>query len=224
MGNGERLDVAINLGRARLDRAAGRFWSHRALAALLPDFYFELWSVARAGIPLMRRAEEAALGLGAEPGARELADYLAGHQEEERDHGEWLLEDMTAAGWSREAAVARIPSADAAALVGTPGYYVDHVHPVAVLGYLVAIEGTPPVHAELEAIERRTGLPRAAFRTLHEHASLDPTHRAELRALLDVLPMTPRQSQCVSLCALATIDNVAALLDGIVERRERMAS
>ena len=76
--------------------------------------------------------------------AKRLADYLSKHISEEQGHDEWLLEDMEVLGIERKAVLKRVPIPTATALAGTQYYWIFHVHPVALLGFLAVMEGSPP--------------------------------------------------------------------------------
>ena len=57
----------------------------------------------------------------------------------------------------------RIPPPSAAALAGAQYYWIRHVHPVAILGFIAVLEGTPPDVEFFENLADRIGLPRQAF-------------------------------------------------------------
>jgi hypothetical protein len=96
-----------------------------------------------------------------------------------------------------------------AAFIGTLCFSIWHRHPVAILGFL-ALEA---FHPDLETVERlieQTGLPRAGFGQLLLHARLDPHHAADLKRLVDTLPLEPHHEELIGLLALLTIE---ALVD-----------
>jgi hypothetical protein len=175
--------------------------------------------VIRASVPLMTAAARrcAALAQPAEgegdPVAGPLATYLGGHIAEETGHDDWLLADLRAAGRDPAAVLATPPGPAVARMVGAPYYWVEHHHPVALLGYIAVLEGNAPPPGLATVLERQTGLPAAAFRTLAAHADLDTGHTAGLDDLLDDLPLRPRHRTAVAVCALHTVDAFAALLD-----------
>ena len=63
-------------------------------------------------------------------------------------------------GFAREDVLKRIPPPSAAALAGAQYYWIRHVHPVALLGFIAVLEGTPPDVAFFEATADRIGVPR----------------------------------------------------------------
>lgn len=104
----------------------------------------------------------------------ELKAFYAKHLEDERGHAKWLKEDLGDHPIELHFT--------AAALAGTAGYLVRHVHPVSLLGYMLALEGTPIPMEYVEAVEREHG--KSAARTLRLHAEEDPKHFKELQAFL----------------------------------------
>ncbi|MFJ9560552.1 iron-containing redox enzyme family protein [Streptomyces fuscichromogenes] len=173
--------------------------------------------MVRASVPLMERAlsrcelhaPDDALG---EP----LARYLAVHIDEERHHDDWLLEDLAAAGGPLEPPV---PSADVAALVGAQYYWIEHRHPVCLLGYMTVLEGHAPAPWLADRLAERTGLPYDAFRTVRHHAVLDTGHSEELDRLVDRLPLDAAQEAAVAVSALYTVTGVAGVLTRITTER-----
>lgn len=200
--------------------ALDRFWSQPDIASRYPELLFHIYSVVRATVPVMevarRRAEELA---GCDPVAAGVADYLAHHIPEELHHDEWLLDDMVALGASREAVLRRLPSATAAALVGTLYYWVIHAHPLAWMGYAAVAEGHPPSENFLYGVMQRTGIPAEGFRTYLKHARLDPHHAREMDEVIDRLPLTPEHNSLIGVVAFQTMHHLAALFEGLTGTR-----
>ncbi len=138
------------------------------------------------------------------------------HIEEETGEDEWALRDLEVLGVERSTALAHVPSPNVARLVGAQYYWVLHVDPIAVLGYLAALERDPPSSDFIEELIRRTGHDRAAFRTLIAHAERDPEHADELDELLDHIELTGTQWELVSLSALSTVQMLARVLRELV--------
>lgn len=201
----ELLRLRLALARGEYDAAAEVLWLHPHLAERFPDYLYRIHSIIRASVPLMEEAlEQAAARAQDDPSCAALADYLAHHVPEERHHDEWLLDDLEVLGVSRADVWARQPSPTVAALVGAQYYWIRHQHPIAILGYIAVLEGTPPTEEHVEGIIERTGLPPAAFRTFIKHARLDPHHRDDLDAALDAMPLTDEQELLVTTSALET--------------------
>jgi hypothetical protein len=217
LGNSEALRLELRLADAAAAGAAAAFWSHPDLTRLFPEYLFAVHSCIRASTPLMQEAlDRARLSAGTDRVAHGLASYLERHIHDEDGHDAWLLEDMAALGLRRDEILARIPSHRAACMVGSQYYWIRHVHPVAILGYIAVLEGQPAAAGELREIQRRTGLPAAAFRTLLEHAELDVDHAQELYDVIDALPLTAAHSVLVGASALQTIEHMGGMFQDLL--------
>jgi hypothetical protein len=213
LSNSDVLWSKISLAEARLNSATHAFWSHPDLAEILPPFLVQLHRVMKGGIDLMRIARERALALSGDPVAAIVAEYLEQHILEEKDHDAWLMNDIGTLGISPENVSKATPLESVVSLLGAQYFWALNIHPVAVFGYLIVLEGKPPVAAELESIRLRTGLPATAFRCLLEHADNDPHHIADLNQTLDSMPLTAEQEKYVALSAFHTIDAVASVFE-----------
>lgn len=180
-------------------------WSHPSLRSFYPELMLTVHAIVRASVPLMKAAREQALLLApADTACAQLVSWLEQHIQEEAHHDEWLLEDLEHLGVSREAALRRIPSPRVAQMVGAQYYWIQHVHPLALLGYIAVLEGEPIRREELELAIARTGLPRPAFRTFFEHSDLDEKHCEDVERILDELPLSSEQQTLISVSALLT--------------------
>lgn len=198
--------------------ATGRqLWEHPRIRDLYPEYLVATHGVIRASVPLMERALERAQATD-DPAAAGLAEYLEHHVDEERGHDDWLLEDLQVLGRSRDEVLARPPSTSVAALVGAQYYWIEHHHPVALLGYIGLLEGYPPTIADVDALMTRTGYEREAFRTLIRHAELDPLHRDDFDEMLDRLPLSPEQSAVIGLSGLYSINAFTRVVVDIMEQ------
>jgi Iron-containing redox enzyme len=193
------------------------FLAHPRISDLYPEYLFSSQCIARASIPLMEAARGRALDMAEDdPIATPLAKYLEGHIIEEKGHDEWFLEDLEVLGWDRSTVLTRPPSSTVASMVGAQYYWVLHNHPVALLGFLTALESNPPSRSLIDELIARTGHPPKAFRTLIEHADLDPHHEEELYGLLDELLLTREQSTVLGLSAIHTLHMTAVSIEEIV--------
>ncbi len=203
----------IHLAEQRLSAASDRFWNHPQLATLYPSFLIQLHHIVCGGLDLMAFAATRAASLTHDPSAVIAATYLRHHIEEEQDHAGWLLRDIATLGIDPQQVRATPPLPSVISLLGGRYFWIAHAHPVAVFGYLIVLEGSPPLIHQLDEIQRRTQLPPDSFRCLRSHAEDDPAHLADLNRTLDSMPLSPQQSSRIALEAFATIDAVADLLD-----------
>ncbi len=212
------LALKLRLASASVRASTLRFWEHPNLRQMFPHFMLDLYSIMRCSVPLMEAAEAEAKRLAPnDPVAAMLVPYLAHHQEEERPHADWHLDDLVVLGMDREKVAASSPSPLVANLIGAQYAWIFHGHPVALLGYMIQLEGNPPTRQHIEEIREVTGYPAEAFRCLLVHAENDPHHDADLNELLDAMPLTPAQNTLVAMSALHAAESIAALLDHLVD-------
>jgi hypothetical protein len=208
----------IELVLPALLRAGRRLFDHPRITELYPEYLFMSHCIIRASVPLMERARHVAQALPGDGVAAIVADYLGTHIEEERHHDDWLLEDLAALGLRREEVLTRPPSAIVAAFVGAQYYWIEHYHPVALLGYVTLLEGYPPVASEIEQLQRRTGFGPDAFRTLSLHGELDPHHGEELDEVLNSLPLIEQQRTALGLSAIASVQHMTDAVEEVLQR------
>ena len=126
----------------------------------------------------LMRASGPLLELAVERSSGALRDYYASHLAEEKDHATWLAEDMDLLG----EAPAKLDHA-VAATAGAQYYYLRHIGPQALLGYIAAMEFRPMPLADVETLEKVYGAP--AIRTVRYHAEHDTEHAKELARVID---------------------------------------
>jgi hypothetical protein len=126
--------------------------------------------IMQSSVPLMEFAATKAGG--------ELRDYLREHAAEERQHATWMAEDIAKLGET-------LPRFDhaVAATAGAQYYYLQHVGPHALLGYMAAMEFRPMPMAHVEALARIYG--EDVIRTLRLHAVSDVEHGKALARVID---------------------------------------
>jgi Iron-containing redox enzyme len=212
-----RLRHKIGLASLRLEAASSGFWNHPRLVELYPHALVTSYTIVRATVPLMEKGRDRARQLASrDPLCAEIVTYLEGHIPEECGHDEWILDDLEVLGVGRKQASQSLPSPTSAAMVGAQYYWIEHVHPVAVLGYIAVLEGDPPREEDIGRVIERSGLPPSSFSTLLRHAKLDPYHRADLDAALDRMPMSSDQRDVLGVSALATLSLLAQVLEEVV--------
>ena len=127
----------------------------------------------------------------------ELRDFYLKHLEDERHHAKWQREDL--------GDHPIVLDFRAAGIAGMAMYLVRHVHPVALLGYMQALEGKPIPMELVEAVEREHG--KQAGRTLRIHAKDDPKHIVELLAF----PVPDKWRPLVENTRLQTLKHIEGL-------------
>jgi hypothetical protein len=220
-GAGVVLRFELELALPLLLAAGRRLIEHPRVRDVYPDYLVASHGVVRASVPLLERALACARPAAArDEAAAGLVAYLERHADEERGEDEWILEDLEALGRSREEALARPPSPSVAALVGAQYYWIEHHDPVAILGYIGALEGYPPRPADVEELIERTGYGREAFRSLVRHAEVDQAHSAEFFDVLDGLPLSERQLAVIGLSALHSVRAYTRVIEDVLATAE----
>ncbi|MGH9773544.1 MAG: iron-containing redox enzyme family protein [Candidatus Acidiferrales bacterium] len=204
------LQMKIQLVNPRTLSNTPSVLTHPRLKEFYSDMLFMLYSTIWATVPLLEAACKVSQELAASDAvARGLAPYYETHAAEELHHDEWMLEDMEVLGMDRAEILRRLPPATLAEVVGAQYYWIYHYHPVALLGYLAALETDPVPASVVEKAAAESGVPRAAFRTVLLHAEHDFDHRDELNRLIDRLPLEPHHVKVISESAM----RVAAAYD-----------
>ncbi|SFM76124.1 iron-containing redox enzyme family protein [Rugamonas rubra] len=164
------------------------------------DYLCLLHQIVRASIPLMELARSRC-DL-ADPLEARLAQYFTGHIREEGGHADILLADLELAGLDAAQVLARTPAPALAEMVGAQYYWILHHSPLALLGYIAFLEGTPPSPGAIAYWATATGLPPAAFHSLRLHGDADPLHRRELDDFIDSLALDAAGTALVGLSAM----------------------
>jgi hypothetical protein len=102
--------------------------------------------------------------------------------------------------------------------VGSQYYWIEHVHPVGLLGYIALLEGYPPSPRDVAHLQAVTGYGAEAFRTLRLHADLDPHHGQDLDDVLDRLPLTHQQRTLIGVSALTSVEAFAQAQEELLDR------
>lgn len=213
----ERVRNRIGLATRPLLDIYRRLKVHPRLDVLYPEYLVRTHMIIRASVPLMQVALEQARALPDDPVAIPLAAYLDAHIGEEAAHDEWVLDDLAELGLDRSFVLAQMPPPAVAAMVGAQYYWVAHHHPVALLGYIVVLEGYPARSEDIEEMIERSGLPSAAFQTWAKHADLDPNHNRDLDDLLDSLPLTTDEASCICVSGMTTVRFAVAAFGELFE-------
>jgi hypothetical protein len=215
------LRAKISLVSAPLHTAALAFWNHPRLAQIYPQYLFHNHAIVRASVPLMKAALDRALTFSKrDPVAGGLVDYLSQHIPEETSHDDWLLDDLAVLGIDRTELLKRMPPPAVATLVGAQYYWILHFHPVALLGYIAVLEGTPPDIEHVKSVATRSGVPIEAFSTMLKHSRLDPYHRDDLDRMLDGLRLTPEHSALLGVSAFHTVHWLSRVIEDAIRQPE----
>lgn len=217
--NSHVLRAKMRIVRGPLHKKQQQFWHRDHLAMRIPAFLIFIHQVIRASVPLMDMARAYAAQAGpADLVSSGLEKYLSEHIEEERNHDEWILDDLESAGFDRATVTERVPPASVASLVGAQYYWIRHCHPVALLGYIAVLEGSPPSTEHVDHLQKESGLPASIFRTYRLHGELDPNHMRDFDQMLDTLPLSRSEESLVGISAINTIYLLAQSFDELDSR------
>lgn len=112
-----------------------------------------------------------------------VAEYI----EEECGHQEWILDDIAACGYDRDAARRQLPHAATELMIAYAYDMAQRVDPLGFFGMVQVLEGTSIAMADRAAqiIRDTLGLPEAAFSYLRSHGALDISHVQFFQQLMD---------------------------------------
>ena len=212
----ERLDATLALCAGPLEAVFTRLWNNRDPQEMIPAFLVMLHQIMRASVPVMEAAIRRLDEIGSDDPLRlPLMKYYQHHIKEERDHDVWALEDLEAAGFDAAAVLRQMPPPSVARLAGAQRYWVEHHHPVTLLGCIMVLESFPPSDPVIDDIRDRSGLPEAAFRTFRMHGKVDPYHSAEVRETIDRLPLTRRDVEMITTSLVACMQSLTECIAGL---------
>src|SRR5262245_40516766 len=219
----QRLRRRLALVLPCLASATMDLLDHPRFREVYLDYGFTQHAMVRASVRLLETALGRAREIeSADAVAAALVPYFVQHIKEEMHHDEWILQDLELIGVDRARVLARPVSATIAGLVGAQYYWAQHCHPVALLGYLLVIEGNPPTPDLVERLVEQTGHPRQAFQFVEKHAQLDPHHRDDLHTLVDGLPLNAVHLALIGTSALHTVHGVTLVWREISESTPRI--
>ncbi len=213
-----RLRASLDLLLPAMSQVGTRLWTHDDLATLYPRYLVAVHTMIRASVPLMEEALRVTRDSYLDqPCGRQLEEYFVKHIPEEMWHDDWVLDDLERIGFPRTVATGHTPSPTVAAMVGAQYYYIRHVHPAVLLGYIGVLEGYPPAEELARMASERTGYPIEAFRTLRKHAHLDPHHRDDLDAAYDAMPLDADLHALIRNNAVRTLGYLVAMVEEILD-------
>jgi pyrroloquinoline quinone (PQQ) biosynthesis protein C len=128
-----------------------------------------------------------------------LREAVAEYIEEELGHQEWILNDIAACGFDKEAARASTPSAATELMVAYAYDMVQRVNPVGFFGMVFVLEGTSITVATqaAESIAKQLNLPGEAFTYLNSHGALDIEHMKFFENLMNQIHDPADQNQII---------------------------
>ncbi len=150
-----------------------------------------------------------------------IIEYL----EEEVGHEEWILNDIEAAGGSKEQARSATPNLETQALIAYNYDYIKRKNPVGFLGMVFMLESTSTQIATLgaDAMKESLGLSVEACSYLYSHGELDLEHMKFFEATVDQITDLEDQESIIEV-AQNTFRLFASLLRAIPHKGENDAA
>jgi pyrroloquinoline quinone (PQQ) biosynthesis protein C len=128
-----------------------------------------------------------------------LREAVAEYIEEELGHQEWILNDIAACGYDKEAVRNSRPAAATELMVAYAYDTIQRVNPVGFFGMVLVLEGTSVTTADraASAIKEALDLPGKAFSYLRSHGALDQDHIKFFESLMNKISDKEDQDQIV---------------------------
>jgi pyrroloquinoline quinone (PQQ) biosynthesis protein C len=119
--------------------------------------------------------------------------------DEETGHHEWVLNDIAACGYDKEAVRASRPAPATELMVAYAWDMVQRVEPLGFFGMVHVLEGTSISIADkaADAIRETLNLPRSAFSYLYSHGALDQDHVKFFEGLMNRITDPREQEQII---------------------------
>lgn len=141
--------------------------------------------------------------------------YLHDHTEEEADHDVWLLADLRELGVSDTVATTTLAARSISSLVGTQHYLLEEGLPLAIMGYIYALEAYPARAEVLRKIAGAHNIPLGSMNTFLEHSDRDIEHRDHLLALLDSIELSAAEKRVIVYSAIMTAAHVGEFIEDL---------
>ena len=127
-----------------------------------------------------------------------LREAVAEYIDEELGHQEWILNDIAACGFDKEAVRHSMPGLAAELMVSYAYDTVQRRNPVGLFGMVHVLEGTSVQLADkaADAIKAVLDLPEKAFSYLRSHGALDVEHCAFFESLMERID-DPADQACI---------------------------
>ncbi len=137
------------------------------------DFLYQAYHHVRHTVPLLMAAG-ARIPADKEWLRRAIAEYI----EEEIGHEQWILNDIAACGYDREAARCSQPGLPVELMVAYAYDTINRISPLGLFGMVWVLEGTSVAIASAvaERVQKTLDLPNDAFSYLSSHGTLDREH------------------------------------------------
>jgi pyrroloquinoline quinone (PQQ) biosynthesis protein C len=154
-----------------------------------------------------------------------LAAYLMHHATEEIGHEKWAHSDLKDLGWSEDQIASSRPGTSCTAMVGMEYFVAGHWNPVALFGWLFALEafGDDVGHLVSKKLDSSLGLRGKASYFLAGHGDADHDHIREITTTIEEHMRDPKDVADTIHIATVSCDLYIGILDEVVRDRSRWA-
>lgn len=205
-----QIEATLEIFRPYLSAAASHL-SRISDTSLLAEYNVRLHQVVRASIPIMADAESM-IRRTAPNHIECVASYLKNHCIEEHGHDLWIEHDLVEI--KSDKSLDLLPSISAARLVGEAYYIIRHHSPLAILGYIAAIECNPPGKAFVDRLARISD--GRGVGAIAEHSVVDVQHSQELIDLFNIIAVSEKEEETILYCARRTMVNSIEFVNDII--------
>ncbi|MCK5021260.1 MAG: iron-containing redox enzyme family protein [Candidatus Peribacteraceae bacterium] len=206
---GMTLRTQIDILIPSLSSQVKQVFNHETTKERYINYLKNLYQIVVASRPLMQAALSE---LEMESKNNTLIDYLTRHLEEEKNHDQWILDDLNSLGIDREWLNDATPARSVANLAGSVYYRIFHNDPISIMGYIAVLETHPVSNETIDLIKVATGINESSLRTLRQHAEIDVYHSQDFYALLNRLSLTSRQKTSILECSKTTLINISKVM------------
>jgi pyrroloquinoline quinone (PQQ) biosynthesis protein C len=149
------------------------------------------------------------------PANRALFDRFITHSREESGHDDWLLRDLRALGANVESVIGSSPLPETEALFALQYYWIEHETPLALLGYIYALEtlGSGSAAQLGGTLKRALKIEDDCISFLTGHGVDDVDHVEKLRRLLNQHITLKQDEVLIIRSAIATLKFYGYLMD-----------
>ena len=218
----DELEAAVTPLRREFFSAA--FFRHLAEGSLTREHYTKLLVEIYHYVKHSTRLLALAAG-HTSPLRADLFRRFVAHIGEESGHEAWALSDLKALGVNPEPVIASTPCPHTDAMVGLQYFLIQHCSPLAVLGYIYALEtlGSGAASPAAERLKQVLHIGDDAVTFLRGHSESDVEHVEKLQALLTQQAQTAAEQQVIVRSAVATYVLYRDVLDWVCEPRAERA-
>lgn len=173
------------------------------------------YQISSTAVPLMETVIDEANKRFDCPTSELLIGYMHQHIPEETGHHLWCLSDLKNLGVNEETVRKRIPCSAVSALIGSQYHLIKHVHPIAFMGYIAALETNPPTPEYVNELMKKSNLGKECFSNLLHHSIADIAHKDDIINVVNSLSINEEQYRVLERSAFLSFRYVAQIMESV---------